>query len=261
MAGIHPTTLAIIVSGGLFVGVLLCLELGYRFGKKEAARDPDGVRTGVGAVEAALFGLFGLMLAFNFNSASTRFNVRRALIVDEANALGTAWLRLDLAPPGEQPDLRDMFRRYLDSRLAVYAKLPDLEAAKAEMAHNVELQGALWSRAIQVAGKPGGEAVQRSLLPALNQMFEVATSRTRAFFTHSSPVIMAFLVAVVLLAAVLAGHAMSAGKRRRTGHRLIFALITSATLYLILDLEYPRYGLIRVDADDQALLDVRASMK
>jgi hypothetical protein len=257
----NPTTLAIVVSGGLFAGVLLCLELGNRLGKKEAEGDLTGARTGVGAIEAALFGLLGLMLAFNFNGASTRFNLRRALIVDEANALGTAWLRLDLVQPAAQPVLRDLFRSYLDSRLAVYAKLPDLEAAKAEMVHGAELRRALWSRAVQAAGQPGGEAVQRSLLPALTQMFEVATARTRAFFTHSPPVITAFLVALVMLTAVLAGHGMSAGKQRRMGHRLVFAVITSMTVYLIFDLDYPRYGLIHVGADDQALFDLRASME
>ena len=85
----------------------------------------------MGAIESALFGLLGLLLAFSFGGATNRFNTRRALIVDEANALGTAWLRLDLAPVAEQPALRDVFRRYLDSRLAVYASFPDIEAAKA----------------------------------------------------------------------------------------------------------------------------------
>jgi hypothetical protein len=256
----HPIILAVALSSALFVGVLVCLELGYRLGKKEAADDPDGARAGVGAVEGALFGLLGLLLAFSFGGATTRFNLRRALIVDEANAIGTAWLRIDMAPPAEQPALRDLFRRYLDSRLAVYALFPDLAAASAEMLHTNELQGTLWSRSVVVGGQPGGEPVQRALMPALNAMFDVATTRNRALYTHTSPVITGFLLVVILLSALLAGQGMSAGKRRLS-HFLLFATVTATTMYLIFDLEYPRFGLIRVDADDQVLHDLRGSMR
>lgn len=257
----NPTLLAVAVSGALFLGVLLCLELGFRLGKKEAAEDPEGARAGVGAVEGALFGLLGLLLAFSFGGATARFNLRRALIVDEANAMGTSWLRLDLAPPEEQAALRELFRGYVDSRLAVYSRLPNLDAALAQLARATELQGALWTKSVAVARQPGGEAVQRALLPSLNELFDIANSRTRAAYTHTSPVITGFLVVVILLSAVLAGHGMSAAKRRRLSHRLVFATVTAATMYLIFDLEYPRFGLIRVDADEQALLEVRASMK
>jgi hypothetical protein len=256
----NPIMLAVAVSGALFVGVLVCLELGYRLGKREAAEDPEGARAGVGAVEGALFGLLGLLLAFSFGGATNRFNLRRSLIVEEANAVGTAWLRLDLAPSAEQPALRDLFRRYLDARLAIYARLPDLEAARAEMANATEQQGALWARSVEVSRQPGGEAVQRALLPSLNDMFDVATTRTRAGYTHTSPFITGFLLVVIMLSGVLAGHGMSAAKHRRLGHRLMFAAVTAATMYLIFDLEYPRFGLIRVDADDQVLIELRAGM-
>jgi hypothetical protein len=256
-----PLTVGILVSAGLFFAVLLFLELGDRLGKKEAAEDPEGARAGVGAIEGALFGLLGLLLAFSFGGATTRFNTRRAQIVDEANAIGTAWLRLDLAPVAEQPALREAFRGYVDSRLAVYAKLPDIAAAKAELVRVGERQSALWARSVEVARQPGGEAVQRALLPSLNDMFDIATTRTRAGFTHTSPVITGFLLVVVLLSALLAGHGMSASKRRRTSHRLLFAFLTATTMYLIFDLEYPRFGFIRIDADDQVLYELRDSMK
>jgi len=255
----HPIILAVALSSALFVGVLVCLELGYRLGKKEAADDAAGSRAGVGALQGVLFGLLGLLLAFSFGGATTRFNVRRVLIVDEANAIDTAWLRIDLAPPAEQPPLRELFRRYLDSRLAVYARLPDLEAARTEILRTEELEGTLWSRAVAVGAQPGGEGVQRALLPALNGMFEIGTTRGRAIFTHTSSVIIGFLLVVILLAALLAGQGMSVGKRHLS-HYLLFATVTSTTMYLIFDLEYPRFGLIRIEADDQVLHDLRARM-
>jgi hypothetical protein len=95
-------------------------------------------------VEGAVFGLMGLLVAFTFSSAASRFEARRQMIVLETNAIGTAYLRLDLLPAGDQPQLREDFRSYVDARLSVYRKLPDLEASRAEMSKATVLQGQIW---------------------------------------------------------------------------------------------------------------------
>lgn len=92
-----PAVLVTVISVGLFVVMLVCLELGYRIGSRDAA---DGsAHDGLGAMEAAIFGLFGLLLGFAFAGAMSRLDDRRHLIVREANAIGTAYLRLDVLPP------------------------------------------------------------------------------------------------------------------------------------------------------------------
>jgi len=73
--------------------------------------DPEGARAGAGAVEGSVFGLLGLLIAFTFSGAAFRFDARRQLAVEETNAIGTAYLRLDLLPADKQPALRDSFRR------------------------------------------------------------------------------------------------------------------------------------------------------
>jgi hypothetical protein len=126
---------AALMAFGLFGGILILLEAGRRIGARRIARDSEGARAGTGAVEGAVFGLMGLLIAFTFSGAATRFDTRRQLVTEEANNIGTAWLRLDLLPKGAQPALREAFRRYVDSRLEVYRKLPDLEAAEAALGH------------------------------------------------------------------------------------------------------------------------------
>lgn len=81
-----------------------------------------------------------------------RFDGRRALIIEEANAIGTAYLRLDLAPLNAQPALRESFRRYVDSRLEAYRKLPDMEAAKTTLARSAWLRGEIWNQAVALDG-------------------------------------------------------------------------------------------------------------
>ena len=142
------TAFASLVTLALFVGMVLLLEGCRRIGVRRMANDPKGAQAGTGAVDGAVFALRGLLIAFTFSGAAVRFDQRRSLIVQETNDIGTAYLRLDLLPPSAQPALRDLFRRYLDSRLEVYRRLPDIEAARAELARSNELQGEIWSRAV-----------------------------------------------------------------------------------------------------------------
>jgi hypothetical protein len=243
----------------LFAALLVFLEIGRRWGERQLRRDPEGARVGTGAVEGAVFALLGLLIAFTFSGAAARFDTRRELIVQEANAIGTAWLRLDLLPAEVQPDLRELFRQYVDSRLAAYQKLPDLAAAQGELDHSAELQSRIWSESVVAARSSPTVAATSVLLPALNEMIDVVTARTAATQMHPPVQIYVVLVLVALLGALFAGSAMAGGATRQPLHVAGFAAIMVASAYLIADLEFPRLGLIRVDAMDQLLVDVRAS--
>ena len=247
---------------GLFLGMLLFLDIGRRIGARRRTQDPEGAGAGVGAVDGAVFALLGLLVAFTFSGAASRFDARRHLIVEEANAIGTAYLRLDLLPAGAQPALRDLFRRYVDSRLEVYRKLPDLDAAKAELAQSAKLQADIWNQAV-AAGRLEGAPPPATmlLLPALNQMIDITTTRTMAGQIHPPMVIFLMLFGLALASALLAGYGMAGGKSRDWLHMLAFAAVLALAIYVIIDIEYPRLGLIRVDAFDQVLVDIRASMK
>src|SRR5262245_2583696 len=163
----------VLFSGALFLGMLVLIEIGRRVGVRRLARDPEGARTGISAVEGSLFGLLGLLIAFTFSGAHRPFDARRQLITQEANAIGTAWLRIDLLPADVQPGMRDLFRRYLDSRLETYRKLPDIAAAQTELAHSITLQGEIWTKSVEAvkAGAPGPSG--SLVLNALNSMFDV----------------------------------------------------------------------------------------
>lgn len=245
---------------GLFAGMLVLLEVGRKVGMRRLAIDAEGARAGLGAVDGAVFALLGLMIAFTFSGAASRLEARRQLIVQEANAIGTAYLRLDLLPPGAQPRLRDDFRRYVDARLAVYSKLPDVDAAKSELTRAAALQNEIWTQAVGASREAGPQATML-LLPALNEMIDVTTARAAALKTHPPAIIFAMLAMLALACSLLAGYGMAGGKLRSWIHMLGFSGILTLTFYVILDLEYPRVGLIRIDALDQLLVDVRASMK
>jgi hypothetical protein len=250
-----------LIAFGLFLGMLLLVEFGRRMGIRRMAKDPEGARAGIGAVEGAVFGLLGLLIAFTFSGAAIRFDSRRQLIVEETNAIGTAYLRIDLLPPDEQPALRESFRRYVDSRLAVYSKLPDLEAAKAEYAHSAVLLNEIWPRAVAACHAGASPQAMMLFLTALNQMIDLMTTQTMAHQTHPPEIIFIMLALLALVGSLLAGYGMAGGKTHSWIHIFGFAAVMAVTVFVILDIEYPRLGLIRIDAFDQALVDLRQSMK
>ncbi len=257
----NPTLWAIMWSFSLFVGMLVCLEIGYRIGHRRSEEHPELAHQGIGAIEAAIFALLSLLLGFSFAGATSRLDARRQLIVKEANAIGTAYLRLDLLPAEYQPEMRRLFREYVDTRLRVFEKLPDLRAAQDELAHAEQLQRDIWSKATIAGRADPSDNTARLLLPALNEMIDVTTSRTMALYTHLPPLIFALLVFVALLSGLLAGYTMSKRKRRSWLHTFLYASVVAATIYTVLDLDNPRSGLIHLSAADSILVQLRDSIR
>ena len=237
----------------LFAGILLFIELGRRIGGRVREK---GALKGVGPLEAGVFSLLGLLIAFTFGGATSRWETRRALVVQETNDIGTAYLRLDLLLPDDRARLQALFKDYVHARLKVYQALPDEEAASKEMVHVSELQNAIWTGAV-AAGKAEGTGVAtRLLLPALNTMIDITTTRTMMMRAHPPRIIFILLYVLSLAAALIAGYGMAADDRRSWLHQLGYALIMAGSIYVILEIEYPRAGLIRLDSVDQALIEL-----
>ena len=156
-------------------------------------------------MEAAVFGLMGLLIAFTFYGAENRFETRRGMIVEEANAIGAAYHRIDLLPPNTQPQLREEFRKYVHSRLAIYQKIPDWEAVDAmngEIKHSTAIQKEIWRQAID-ATKQGDSTVQALVVPAIDRMVDIATIQTVAFQSHPPGAVWGMLGLTLLASCVL----------------------------------------------------------
>ena len=253
-------TVVLLLCGVLFLGMLLAMEVGRRMGARRLVTDPGGARAGTGAVEGAVFALLGLLLAFTFSGAASRFDDRRHLVTEEANAIGTAWLRIDVLPAHAQPPLRHLFREYVDSRLATYRNVADVDATRAELVRDQELQREIWTQAVNAARDSGSQPAHMLLLPALNDMIDITTTRAMATQIHPPPIIFIMLSVLALAGATLVGYGMAEARTRNWLHSVGFAAVMAVAIYVILDIEYPRLGLIRVDAVDQVLMELRRSM-
>jgi hypothetical protein len=185
--------LLILMPLGLGAGMIAAAMAGHHLAVARRRRLDAEATVGTSAIDAAVLGLLGLLVAFWFSSAGTRLDTRRSLIVEEANSIGTAWLRLDLLPQDVEGQLRDLFRQYVDA--------------------------------------------------------------------HTPTAILVLLLAVGILSALLAGHDMGCQGTFDRLHVGVFAGVVSLTIWVIYDLEMPRYGLIRIDNFDKTMLDVRADFQ
>jgi len=184
------------------------------------------------------------------------------LIAEEVNTVETAYLRLRLLPQEAQLGLQELFRRYVDSRLETYRRMPNMPAAKKEMANSKMLQDEIWHQAVAATRLPNAHPdAGKLLLPALNNMIDMATIRTMALQNHPPRIIYGLLFALGLICALLAGYRIAVGPRRSWLHILGFPVITVIIVHVMLDAEYPRAGLIRLETADQLLVKARDSTK
>jgi hypothetical protein len=238
----------------LFAAVVITMEIGRRLGRN-AEETP-----GSGAVNGAIFAVLGLILAFSFSGAASRFDQRRDLIVQEANDIGTARLRVDLVPPDAQPALDALFARYTAARIAAYENIGDDVAFRAGLDKANAISQQIWDAAVAAGRRPDAQpAVNIVLLPAINQMIDITS--TRAFMTlmHPPPVIRYMLIVLALVSALLAGIGFGAARNKVWVYEMAFAIIMTSIIYITIDLEYPRSGFIRIDSFEAAVIDFNTS--
>lgn len=253
------TNTAVIATTCLFVFMLGGLEIGRRFGLRRLAADPDGSHKGTGAVEGAVFGLLGLLMALTFTGAAARFDARRQLVVDETTAVCAAYRRLDLLAEADREPMREKLRAYVDLRIEFFnTEHPDF---KAYGAREKAAQSEIWKMARDATAKPECDNTGTTVLQGIGDLFDVSSRRRFSARMHVPVVILILLFSLAAFSSVLAGYAMATSPSRKTLHMLAYAIILSVTIYVILDLEYPRSGLISVDDMETSMEKAREKLK
>lgn len=251
-------TIALLIAAFVFSGTLLSLEVGFRWGRREAARGP--AHEGIGAMEASSFALLGLLLAFSFSGAMSRLDTKRELIVGEANAIGTAYLRVDLLPEASQPAIRQQFSALLEARLRAYEDRGDDEQAAADLKAVATAQQRIWVLSVEAArGLP--PPLASLVLPPINEMMDISTGSWTALQTRLPTLIVSLLIGTAVLSGLLAGYAMAKRFDRSWFHATVYAGLLALTVYTVLDLDRPRFGVIRIDAAYRSLIELRQAIK
>ncbi len=254
----YTTVLDLLPLWSLFLAivvlVLAAIEGGYRLGSYRHRQPGREKETPVGTMVGATLGLLAFMLAFTFGMAASRFDTRKQLVLDEANAIGTTYLRAAMLPE-RRDEIRTLLRSYVDSRLEAVRS----GRVKEEILRSEELQGQLWSAATSVGLQHGDSIVVGLFVASLNEVIDLHAKRVTAGLRNRIPgaIWLALLTIAMLSLAALGYHAGLVGTVRSVA-MLVVAVSFSAVIALIADLDRPQEGTLTVS--QQALIDVRQSM-
>lgn len=248
---------ALILSLLLFPAILLCLELGHRLSARGMPGHESDMPPGFSVIDGSVFSLLGLLLAFSFSAAGSRFEQRRQLVVGEAAAIRDTFIRVDILPTAARDRLHTLIVDYANVRRAYNQDLHDHADPERLYKASVSAQQGIWQAAIDLSRQPKLASDMRLLvIPALSLMFKTAEDRHVAAMSREPALIYGLLTVLSLLGGVLAGRLLTGPRGPQRAHRIIFASIIAATVFVICDLDNPRVGLIRVDYVDRMFEDV-----
>jgi hypothetical protein len=239
------------------IGLILCafaafavaLEVGFRLGKRRQLRSDEPEKSHVSALHGATLGLLALLLGFTFAMSVSRYETRKALMVDQANAIGTAALRARLLPAPDAGRAYALLREYTASRLQYNAAGMDDAALLAAEARASGLERQLWEIArSQVMVDPKSQPASL-FTQALNEVFDLREKRRFALDDQVPTAVTFLLSAVALTAMGLVAYGCGLNGRRRISPNLTFAFLIALALIIILDIDSPRAGFVRVSQD------------
>jgi hypothetical protein len=238
-----------------FALMLAATEFGFRLGRKSEANTPDKTKSLVSTVEAAILAVLGLLLGFTMSMAVTRFEVRKQLVLDEANAIGTSYLRARLLPAPEGTEIASVLREYISVRVQYGTAGNDPTRLDSLRAQTVRLQDEFWERAVAYGQKDPNPVRAGLLLQSLNQTIDLESARRMALQNHVPESVIYVNGIVGILAAMLVGYTFGLNGRRQIFSMCVLALAITLVLTLIIDLDRPRSGFIRVS--QQPMIDLQ----
>lgn len=234
--------------------VLVLIESGWRLGQARRRASEHEMEAPVGAMVAATLGLLAFMLAFTFGNAASRYDVRRQLVVEEANAIGTAFLRAGMLPD-RNAEIQDLLRTYLDVRLDIVRT----GAIEAGVNRSEALHQALWAEATHVVRAAPESIIVGLFVQSLNETIDVHGTRIALAARSRIPrTIWVSLLAVAGFSLGVMGYHVGLSGSPRSLATVAVAVTFATVLLLIADLDRPQAGTLRVS--QQSLVDLQRTI-
>lgn len=243
---------------GLLLLSLAANELGFRYGRRLQGQESELSKTVSNTLKGSVFALVALLLAFSFSATSNRYDMRQRLVLDQANAIGTAYLRAGLLGDLARDEVRGTLQRYVEVRLEHF-RSGYQTVRSSELQGEIEgLMHTLWSE-VERENATNPEAIRTSLIvPAVNEVIDLSSSRLWANRNHLPDPVLALLLGSVIISSLLLGHSSGQAARRHPGLWLASNAVLALVLYVVLDFDRPRRGMILID--QTPLIELKASL-
>jgi len=245
------------VALGIFLVLPGACQFGYWLGRR--ARDDQIERSRASTWQNALLALAGLLIGFTFSMAEARFDARKKLLLNEANAIGTTYLRTQFLEPAQGEELRDLLRRYVDVRLAFIDAGSNLVRVDETLRQSSALEDQIWSRVAAIGRADDRSYMHGLLVQATNDMLDDAAEHVAAVDSPLPATVFLVLILATAAAMAVVGFGCGLEKRMSTHGMFVMPLLLAAVILLVLDLAHPRIGVIQLR--DPALLRLKQSLR
>ena len=246
------------ISAATLAAILVGIEAGYRLGRRRDRRSEAEKEAPVSAIAGTVLAMLAFIMAFTFGIVSDRYDARKALVLDEANAIRTAWLRSAFLPEPDRAEAVGLLRQYVDSRLSSIQS-GDFAAVQRAVVQAGDIQRRLWDMAVVNASKDMNSDVAALYVDALNTLTNVHAARVAVGMHARMPAgIWLALYVLIMLSMVAVGYHTAIAGSRRSWMMLILGLSFTLVITLIVALDRPRSGYVPVS--QQPLEDLRSAI-
>jgi hypothetical protein len=237
---------------------MFSIEVGYRLGRIAHKRSEDEKESPVSAIAGSILGLLAFMLAFSFGIVTNRFDDRKALVREEANAIRTTYMRADFMSEPDRSETKKLFREYLDDRLAA-ARSHDSGQIQKVLADSSRIQRQLWDMAVVNARKDMNSDVAALYIDSLNNVIDIHALRVSAGLQQRIPAGIWFVLCSLTCFGMSAvGYQTGIAGSKRSWARPVLAVSFGMVITLIVALDRPQSGYISVS--QQPLIDLQKSI-
>ena len=242
----------------LFLALIAALEVGYRLGRRARAQTDDTAKSQSGTIEGAIIGVLALLLAFTLSMSIARYDTRRQLVLEEANAIGTTYLRAKLLPAPYPTQAAGLLRQYVANRLEFYNA--GIDAARLQAANDqaAQLQGQLWGIATAASAQDNRSLSTSLFVQSLNDTIDLQATRLAATRNIVPETVVLLLLTVAIAMAAIVGYNSGLSNRRHLFAGVMLIVLITLIVWILIDLDRPARGLILVS--QQSMIDLQDSL-
>ncbi len=244
----------------LFVLIVLLYEVGFHLGRFVQNRTDQEVKSLTGAIQGSILGLLALLLGFTFSMSMQRYDNRSEALISEANAIGTVQLRVELLPEQHRDKVSGLLEQYVGLRIAVGSI--DLTRSQERQEYNrrlADLQSRLWNLAVEAVQDDPRPVTTGAFINALNEMIDAQGKRAALLQMHVPEIVLYLLFLVFIASGGILGYSSGLSGRRVIAPTMMVSFLIALIVFIIIDLDRPKRGVIQVNQGPMLMLQAPAS--
>ncbi len=234
----------------LFVTIVVFNEVGFRVGRFVQSQTDNEVKVLTGSIQASILGLLALLLGFTFSMSMQRYDNRSMALIEESNAIGTAMLRVQLLPEEYKKEADKLFREYVDLRVTIgQLDLTKIEERNIYNKRVAKIQSDLWSLAISATNSDPRPVTTGAFVKSLNDVIDSQGKRNALLQMHVPEVVLVLLFVVFVSSGGIMGYSAGLSGKRMVAPIILVSLLITLIVFIIIDLDRPKRGLIQVNQE------------